>query len=218
MSDDAKDIEEIDETLWIRVDACDSHDYLVGNSHTFPGRMSAYCPTDGIHYSVSLSEIEEMSPEARRWVAGFLAGNEPRPEDMFGPAIHDAYDSDPRWRRWRDAIAEFRNSGSWPHADWGHLIPFPPGTSLPPLVWTIRGDEVWTWADDEWIRADPQPDRTSGFLSGTVCAERGHCELTMVSTVHAICEGCGETSQVIPEGLTREEWERAQYDYRPAPT
>ncbi len=51
-----------------------------------------------------------------------------------------------------------------------------------------------------------------------MCAERGHCELTMVSTVHAICEGCGETSQGIPEEFTREEWEREQYGYRPTPT
>ena len=56
MSEEAKNIEEIDEALWIRVSGCASQDYLVGNSHTFPGRMSAYCPTDGIHYSVSFGD------------------------------------------------------------------------------------------------------------------------------------------------------------------
>lgn len=76
---------------------------------------------------------------------------------------------------------------------------------------------MWTWADDGWIRADPQPDRTSGLLTGTVCVERGHCDMRMVSTVHSVCDDCGDTSQSIPEGFTHEEWERAQYDYRPKP-
>ena len=41
--------------------------------------------------------------------------------------------------------------------------------------------------------------------------------MTLVSTVHSVCDDCGDTSQSIPEGFNYEEWERAQYDYRPAP-
>lgn len=101
-----------DEALWIRTGGCDGVDHLVGSCHTFPGRMRAYCPTKNIGFCVSLSEIVEMSPESSRWVQGFLGGNEPRPEDMFGPGIHDADDADPRWARWRAACAEFRTTGS----------------------------------------------------------------------------------------------------------
>lgn len=40
--------EEIDEKLWIRTSGCEGLDYLVGNCHTFPGRMGAYCPRKGV--------------------------------------------------------------------------------------------------------------------------------------------------------------------------
>lgn len=211
----AQQMEGVDERLWIRTSGCDSRDFLVGNSHTFPGRMSAYCPTDGVHYSVSLSEIEDMSPDAVHWVAGFLVGNQPRPEDLFGPGIHDAHDSDPHWRRWTEAVEQFRRTGTWPHAGWSYLIPFPPGTTLPPFVWTHRGDEVWTWHGDAWVRADPQPAFRSGLLEGTVCFQRGHCGMTLVTTAHSVCDDCGATVGTVPDGLTREEWEAAQYTYEP---
>ena len=207
----------VDERLWIRTSNCDDRDYLVGNSHTFPGRMYGYCPTQDIGFSVSLSEIDEMSSASASWVAGFLAGNEPRPEDMFGPGVHDAYDSEPRLERWRRALDEFRASGEWPHARWEHLVPFPPGTKLPPFVWTLRGDEVWTWNGDDWVKADPQPRRQFRLLEGTVCFRRGHCDATGVTTVHVVCDDCGDTTQCIPDGFTAEEWERAQYVYQPAP-
>lgn len=207
----------VDEQLWIRTDGCDGRDYLVGNPHTFPGRMSAYCPEGKVGFAVSLSEIKEMSPESARWVAGFLTGNEPRPEDMFGLGMRDAHDSDPRWERWRRALAEFRATGDWPHAGWEHLIPFPPGTRLPPFVWTLRGDEVWTWNGDAWVRADPQPPRRFGHLEGTVCFEREHCVMTGVTTVHVVCDDCGDTGECVPDGFTAEEWERAQYVHQPTP-
>ncbi len=209
--------EEIDEKLWVRTSDCQDRDYLVGQCHTFPGRMSAYCPSKGVHYSLSFSEIDEMSADSERWVAGFLAGNEPRPEDMFGPGIHDAHDSDPRWERWRRAVAEFRATGAWPHARWQYLIPFPAGTALPLFVWTLRGDEVWSWDGDAWVRADPQPPLRSGSLAGTVCAERGRCDDTMVTTVHSVCTDCGDTTETIPPGFGWEEWERVQYGYQPTP-
>jgi hypothetical protein len=46
-------------------------------------------------------DMVELSPEAAVWMAGFLAGNEPEPEEMFGPGITEAADDDPRMQRWR---------------------------------------------------------------------------------------------------------------------
>ena len=210
-------MEGLDKDLWIRTSGCDGRDYLVGNCHTFRGRMGAYCPDRDVGYSVSISEIEDMSPEAARWVAGFLSGNEPSPEDMFGPGIHDAHDSDPRWERWRAALADFRATGEWPHAGWTHLIPFPPGIALPQFVWALRGDEVWTWDGNAWVRAFPQPARRHGLLEGTVCFERGHCNSTVLTSVHFVCDDCGSTDQLVPKDFSLEDWERAQYEYRPTP-
>lgn len=218
MSDAAKYLEGLDQQLWIRRTGSDCRDYLVGNCHTFRGRMGAYCPKGDFGYSVSLHEIEEMSPESARWVAGFLAGNEPGPDDMFGPGIHDTPEEDPHWQRWRDALSEFRTTGAWPHAGWRHLIPFPPGMTLPAFVWALRGDEVWTWDGDAWVKADPQPARRFRLLEGTVCFERGHGESIGVSAVHWVCEDCGETDELVPGGFTLEEWERAQYEYVPEPS
>ena len=215
MPDGANRMEKVDEQLWIRTSGCGDRDYLVGNGHTFPGRISCYCPTRDVGFSISLSEIEEMSAESARWVAGFLAGNEPRPEDMFGPGIHDADDSDPRWARWRQAVSEFRTTGTWPHGPWKHLIPFPSGTTLPPFVWTLRGDEVWTWEGRRWVRAGPQPRRSDGLLEETPCVERGHCNMDAVTTVHAVCGNCGNTALSIPHGFTAEEWDHVQYGYKP---
>ena len=206
-------VSEMDEDLWIRTPACEERDYLVGNSHTFPGRMAGYCPMRGIGFSVSLDEIEEMSPEAARWIEGFLAGNEPDPDEMFGPGIHDADQSDPRWQRWRHAVAEFRSTGRWRPTRWGHMIPFPMGMTLPPFVWALRGDEIWTWREGLWRRANPQPEHHDGGLKGTVCFERGDCELSALTTVHLVYEDCGSTTHVVPDGYTFEEWERAQYEY-----
>ena len=212
MSEAADYLERIDERLWIfRANGCGERDFLVGNSHTFRGRMGAYCPTQDVGYSISLSEIDEMSPESARWVAGFLSGNEPEAEEMFGPGIHDANDSDSRWQRWRDALAEFRATGVWSHAGWGHLIPFPPGTVLPAFVWTLRGDEVWAWTGEAWARADPQPPRTHGLLQGTLCFERGHCNMAAVTTAHVVCDDCGDTAHTVPAEFTSDEWERVQY-------
>jgi len=212
-------MEGLDQQLWIRRAGFDCRDFLVGNPHTFRGRMAAYCPTANYGYSVSLGGIEEMSSESASWVAGFLAGNEPGPDDMFGPGIYDTPDEHGgHWQRWRDALAEFRTGGTWRHAGWRHLIPFLPGTTLPPFVWTLRGDEVWTWNGDTWLKADPQPRHQFEMLEGTLCFERRFHETTVVTTVHGVCDDCGETSETGTGGYTLEEWQRARYTYVPEPS
>jgi hypothetical protein len=99
--------DDLDERLWFE-GSCGGRDLLVGNSHTFRGRMAAWCPQRGRGYSVSLSEMGEMSDETRYFIRGFLSGNEP------GPPYDDAHGTDSAdARAWRSAIRRFRSTGSW---------------------------------------------------------------------------------------------------------
>ncbi|MFN0025866.1 MAG: hypothetical protein ACKV2O_01600 [Acidimicrobiales bacterium] len=137
---------------------------------------------------------------------------------MFGLQMLDAWDDDPRWSRWRSALAGYRQTGDWPHEPWDHLLPIPDGVDLPPYVWTVRGDEVWRWQDGSWAVADPQPARSFAVLDGTGCAESGRHSLVSLSTAHYICELCGSVAQTIPDGMTREAFARLQFTYSPTPT
>ena len=78
--------EPVDEDLWFTCSLDPTErDYLVGNAHTFLGRISAYCrrKQGSPYYYVSASEIlDNCSDESRRWVQGFLAGQEPTPRRM----------------------------------------------------------------------------------------------------------------------------------------
>lgn len=216
MDDGTAHAHPVDERLWIRTAACDDADFLCGNGHSFRGRMAAYCLRDKRGFSVSLSEITEMSPEARYWITGFLHGNEPAPEDMFGPGIHDANDDDPRWTRWRTAVDEFVSTGEWRQPNWRRPRPFPSGTQLPSYVWTRRIDGIWHWQDGGWALADPQPELVGGMLAGTVCAERGRCDLTAVTPMHSVCDDCGDSDDgTVPAEFTSEDWERARWTYVP---
>jgi hypothetical protein len=109
---------DIDERLWIDR-GCAGYDFLVGNCHTFPGGMAAYCPhgDGGRDVCVSLGEIREMSDESALWTAGFLAGNEPSGEAMFGDAWADVGRRDYREAEWQRAALEFRRTGEWPRTD-----------------------------------------------------------------------------------------------------
>lgn len=102
----------VDERLWFEA-SCGRRDFVVGNGHTFVGRLAAWCPHDRVGYNVSLGEMGEMSDECRYYVAGYLAGAEPGyPVDddgEFDEADHDA---------WRSALHRFRQTGSW-YGRWG---------------------------------------------------------------------------------------------------
>ena len=109
------DSHQVDESLWFEA-SCGGRDFLVGNGHTFTGRMAAWCPHTEVGYNVSLAEMGEMSTETRYYVAGFLAGSEP------GCPVHPD-DVDPRLEEadlaaWEAALSRFRRTGHW-HGRWG---------------------------------------------------------------------------------------------------
>ncbi|WBC17225.1 hypothetical protein O7600_10500 [Micromonospora sp. WMMA1998] len=101
----------LDERLWFEAPC--GRDVLVGNGHTFTGRMAAWCPHEGVGYNVSRPGMGAMSDEARYFVAGFLAGNEPR-----YPADVDGEPDEADLSAWRAALARFRRTGSW-YGRWG---------------------------------------------------------------------------------------------------
>lgn len=106
--------DDVDRSLWFEPGCCGAGDHFLHyNPHTFPGRMGAYCEAHDRTFAVSRSEIERCSSEAAIWIRGFLSGNEPPvPLEPTGYSIDD--DRDPRYKRWREAISEFRRTGAWP--------------------------------------------------------------------------------------------------------
>jgi hypothetical protein len=96
-----------DERLWFEA-SCGGRDFLVGNPHTFTGRMAAWCPHQRRGYNVSLSELGEMSDGSRYFIRGFLSGSEPGPpygaHGDLGPADEKA---------WQAALHRFHQTGLW---------------------------------------------------------------------------------------------------------
>lgn len=98
-----------DPDLWFEA-PCGGRDLLTGSGATFPGRMAAWCPDKRVAYNVSLGEMGQMSPQARYFAAGFLAGNQPGPP----PPDSDTDDVDPGdLAAWMSATARFRRTGVW---------------------------------------------------------------------------------------------------------
>ncbi|HLL68773.1 MAG TPA: hypothetical protein VK453_24110 [Micromonosporaceae bacterium] len=100
---------DVDPDLWFDTEHCGRHYLLDGNSHTFRGRMLAYCAERGIHTRVSKGEISDCSEQTRYFVRGFLSGNEPAPPESDSGI-------DPAYLAWSDAAARFRDTGYW-HPD-----------------------------------------------------------------------------------------------------
>src|SRR5436190_16859583 len=93
----------LDRALWVETNAVPGRCYLVFNPHTFTGLFGVWSEERDEYLSLSKSELTDASSGAQYWIAGYLAGAEPDPDEMFGAAMHDAIDDDPRWQRWRDA-------------------------------------------------------------------------------------------------------------------
>jgi hypothetical protein len=100
----------LDPALWFMHLGCAGRHYLLGNPHTVPGRMWAWCPRERCTHFVSRADIGSMSRAAAWWVEGYLHGNEPAPP--AGPDGPPDFGS-PAYRRWKGKVARFRRSGRW---------------------------------------------------------------------------------------------------------
>ena len=101
-----------DGRLWFTMGThCSGKHYLIGNPHTFNGRMLAWCPTKQTSFFVSKLEMDDCSVEAEFWVKGFLAGNEPEPPKDENLNVVDSGSSE--YQRWLKAIELFARTGYW---------------------------------------------------------------------------------------------------------
>ncbi len=186
-----------DPELWIEAHGFDGRCYLLGNPHTHLGRMVVWVESLKDVAHISKDDIENASEAARRWVEGFLHGNEPTPAQYLGidpGAATDLEDDDPGIARWRAALAEFRQKGTMPSLVPVPSIPFPLDEVHGHLPWTWAGGQVWIWRDASWQVAEPQPALEGTSLAGSVCAMRGYDDLTAdVGDRHVACKDCGYT-------------------------
>ena len=101
---------EFDKNLWFYHNGCEGKHYLIGNPHTFYGRMWAWCPKKQKSFFVSLVEIGEKSEQAKYWIDGFLCGNQPAPPTD----VNDDVDFEsPAYKKWIEAIKLFSKTGYW---------------------------------------------------------------------------------------------------------
>lgn len=99
-----------DKNLWFYHDNCNGKHFLIGNPHTFPGRMWAWCPVKKRTFFVSKSEIIKLSKQAGYWVKGFLSGNQPAPPKATNENID--YESE-AYKNWQRKIEFFEDNGYW---------------------------------------------------------------------------------------------------------
>ena len=91
---------EYDENLWFELENCEGRHFLIGNPHTYKGRIDAYCPIKNTTFCISYKEIKKMSIESKYWLQGYLSGNEPDPpEEYDGESAVDFFQS-MRYKEW----------------------------------------------------------------------------------------------------------------------
>ena len=104
------------ESQWFTYKGCSGRHFILGNPHTFRGRMMGWCPLKERSFFFSKSEVEEDSSEAAAWIEGFLAGNEP-PPPRNGKGDVDFESAE--YLAWAERAAEFRASGALPESSSG---------------------------------------------------------------------------------------------------
>ena len=105
----------VDPNLSFEMHGHPGRNFLIGNPHTFPGRMEAYSVAERRSFAVSLDEMTNLSPAARAWISGFLSGSEPGPPEFAGDEHAEAVED-----AWRAAVLLFERSGELPtiSEDW----------------------------------------------------------------------------------------------------
>ena len=162
----------------LRVVVGDWVGYILGYSHIRRGSFSVWFPDEGESFSTTLGEIDSMTDDARSWIAGILAGNEPDIWEYLG--VDRFYDpTEAEYLRWQNFTARFRQTGVYPfdlnrrptraiEATDDELAEI---RVRPWRPWSKAGERVWVPSGDTWVEADPQPDLVDGQMPGTICAE-----------------------------------------------
>jgi hypothetical protein len=184
-----------DPELWVEAHGFDGRCFLLGNPHTHLGRMVVWVESLRDVAYISKYDVENASEAARRWIEGFLHGNEPSPAEYLGidpRAEADLDDGDPGLARWQAALVEFHQKGTMPSLVPVPSVNFPLDEIHGQVPWTWAGGQVWIWRDASWHVAEPQPELEGTSLAGSVCAIRGYHDLTAeVGGRHVACIDCG---------------------------
>jgi len=154
--------------------------WLLGNPHTFPGRMHVRA-LNGDLLSISLSDISSFGPGAAEWVDGYLAGAEPEVSITWA-ARADA-------RRLEEGLARvranFRRTGVW-------LGP----THVPPQLddsvadaWIYWAGSTLKWTGAAWRLDHRAADLQGTFKAGSTCAARGYHQVS-ATPGWTLCEDC----------------------------
>ncbi|WP_273324242.1 hypothetical protein [Vallitalea guaymasensis] len=101
-----------DEKLWFELknSNCKGRHYILGNPHTFNGRIMGYCTNKKVSFCFSITEISNMSLESEYWIKGFLSGNEPEPPvDEEGDTLFEGRE----YNHWCKSIELFHKTGNW---------------------------------------------------------------------------------------------------------
>ena len=88
---------------------------IVGNCHTHPGRFSVLWDNDGQTHATSLYQLSRVSEPADLWIAGFLAGQEPDPQQVFEEDVSEDM-SQEQFNEWQAVNREFQTTGKQPTA------------------------------------------------------------------------------------------------------
>ena len=103
----------MDRRLWFTMEpGCKGKHYLISSSHTYPGRFTAWCPLKKRMANCSFSDVRSTSTEAKYWLKGFLAGNEPPPPREETGQVSDSASRE--FKAWERAARRFQKTGSWP--------------------------------------------------------------------------------------------------------
>lgn len=108
MSDQIK----MDKNLWFTLQdhECQGEHYILGNPHTFNGRILGYCTEKGKSFYFSKAEIKNMSLETKYWIQGYLFGNEPEPPtDEEGNMDFNSNS----YLHWKESAELFHETGVW---------------------------------------------------------------------------------------------------------
>lgn len=189
----------LDPDRWVRLQAGatsnpDLRWLIRGNAHTFRGRFHVCAEGVDQHRTVDLGDVAEVSPVARIWLDGFLAGQEIAMSEFLGGSeeLAEAEGDEPEaFERWERYNADLRHSGFA-----GPLDSLPPDdlalNDLPaPSPWAYVGGLYRIWVGSAWVGADPQPVsiHRGAFWPGTICAARRHCSIAWAGD-YGYCEDC----------------------------
>lgn len=207
------DLPQPDERLWVRLrpewaqPLDESTRWVIcGNAHTHRGHFYVAALGDNASRTVRLDDVIDASEEARLWLDGFLAGQEPSRYEFMG-ADDDLYEAadaadDQRYEALR---VHFRRTGWAPRL--GQPPPVAPAASDvgPPQPWCWTAGLFRVLASDGWRPADPQPSCESwnvGFWPDTICADRSFHRLSVLDEHSGLllCEDCHLIEAGQPDG------------------